>query len=166
MTQEIDIKQQNDWVPARNAGELVSRRVVMNKMLAIPVITAIPMTPALTASPAIAGAPSASIHAATLARAEEVVDILRTRSIRKGWKIDEAAAERALAYCRNCAENNSYPDEEDSLAMEEEEAAISFFYSHGVSFDWVFAGDITGLICAGAHHSKRANDIADGRVTS
>jgi hypothetical protein len=78
---------------------------------------------------------------ATVKRAEEVVDLLRTRYIRKGWKIDDAAAERALAFCRRYAADGSESDDES-------EAAMDFFRSHGQSLDWVFDGDIGGLICS------------------
>jgi hypothetical protein len=37
---------------------------------------------------------------ASLARAKQIVELLSTCYVREGWKIDEAAAERALAYCR------------------------------------------------------------------
>jgi hypothetical protein len=57
--------------------------------------------------------------------------------VRKGSKIDEAAAERALAYCRAYAKDGSDPDDERVAAMD-------FFHSHGQSLDWVFAGDIRG----------------------
>jgi hypothetical protein len=55
-----------------------------------------------TAAPALAGNQSDERSpSAILARAEEVVDLLRTRYVREGWKIDETAAERALEYFRS-----------------------------------------------------------------
>lgn len=87
--------------------------------------------------------------AATLARAEEVVELLRTRYVRKGWQIDEAAAERALKYFRKSAADGS---DDDELR----EAAIEFLSSHGQSLDWVFDGNPVGMICDCAKHSKRA----------
>jgi hypothetical protein len=95
-----------------------------------------------------------SSPAASLARAEEVVSLLRTRYIRSGWKIDEAAAERALAYCRGYAADGSDPDDE-------QRAAIDFFHSHGQSVDWVFDAHHDALICGLAKHSKRASSIVD-----
>jgi hypothetical protein len=91
--------------------------------------------------------------ASSLARAEQVVTLLRTCYIREGWKIDDEAAEVALTYCRQYAADGSDPDEERM-------AAIDFFLSHGVSIDWVFGGAVGGLICRGAKHSQRADAIA------
>jgi hypothetical protein len=90
---------------------------------------------------------------ATLARAKQIVDLLSTCSVREGWKIDEAAAKRALEYCRLHAKDGSDPNDL-------RKAAIDFFYSHGQSLDWVFCGDIGGMLCGLAKHSRRANDVA------
>jgi hypothetical protein len=87
--------------------------------------------------------------AATLPRAEQIVELLTTCYVREGWKIDKAAAKRALAYCRAYAKDGSDPDDERKAAMD-------FFHSHGQSLDWVFCGDIGGMICGLAKHSERA----------
>src|ERR1700748_639324 len=108
----------------------------MNKLVAAATAAAAApvVSPSIaTAAPAIAPAlPAEWSAAASPKRAEEVVELLRTRYIREGWKIDEDAAERALAYCRKYAEDGSDPDDE-------REAAMDFFYSHGMSLDWIFA---------------------------
>lgn len=122
----------------------------MNTMIALPIAAAVP-TPA-PAMPADRTSP-----AAALARAEEVVSLLRTCHVREGWKVDEAAAERALAYCRAYGANGSDPDDE-------REAAGDFFFSHGQSLDWIFRGDPRGLICGRAAHSKRASSLADAEL--
>jgi hypothetical protein len=96
-------------------------------------------------------------RAACLSRTETVIDLLRTRYIREGWTIDEDAAERTLAYSRAYAADGSDPDDE-------REAAMDFFHSHGVSLDWVFGGDIAGLICGAAKNSPRATSIADAQL--
>jgi hypothetical protein len=90
----------------------------------------------------------------SLPRAEQIVELLSTCYVRKGWKIDKAAAKRALAYVRKYAKDGSDPDEGRRVAMD-------FFHSHGQSLDWVFCGDIGGMICGLAKHSERAADIAD-----
>lgn len=77
------------------------------------------------------------------------MDLLRTRYVREGWKIDETAAERALEYFRKSAADGS---DDDELR----EAAISFLSSHGQSLDWVLDGKPGGMICTLAKHSKRA----------
>jgi hypothetical protein len=92
-------------------------------------------------------------HTASLARAKQIVDLLSTCYVREGWKIDQAAAECALAYCRAYARDASDPDEG-------RKAAIDFFRSHGQSLDWVFCGDIGGMICGLAKHSERAAEVA------
>ena len=130
--------------------------------------TAIPNKPAVAATIPIAiDAPPARPAevgsdydgAACLARAEQAVEVLRTRSIRKGWKIDEEAAEQALAYFRRhphaCDERC-----DDDYYM----PALRFFMSHGVSLDWILCGDIAGLICAGAKNSARADSVVDAEL--
>ena len=68
------------------------------------------------------------------------MELLRTRFICDGWKIDEEAAERTLRYFRSQAAGQ--PDNE-----EEWQAAIDFIGSHGQSFDWILAGNPGGMIC-------------------
>jgi hypothetical protein len=91
--------------------------------------------------------------AASVARAEQIVELLTVCYVREGWKIDKSAAKRALAYVRRYAKDGSDPDDE-------REAAFDFFHSHGQSLDWVLAGDIRGMICGLAKHSERAADVA------
>lgn len=91
--------------------------------------------------------------AASVARAEQIVELLTACYVREGWKIDAAAAKRTLAYVRRYAKDGSDPD--DGRA-----AAINFFRSHGQSLDWVLAGDIRGMICGLAKHSERAAEVA------
>jgi hypothetical protein len=91
--------------------------------------------------------------AASIARAEQIVELLSVCYVRKGWKIDEVAAQRALAYCRAYAKDGSDPDDGRKVAFD-------FFHSHGQSLDWVLAGDIRGMICGLAKHSQRAEDVA------
>ena len=69
----------------------------------------------------------------------------RTCHVRDGWKIDDEAAERALEFARQYAKDGTETDEGS-------EAAIDFVGSHGQSLDWVFYGDVGGMICRGAKH--------------
>jgi hypothetical protein len=89
----------------------------------------------------------------SLARAKQVVELLSTCYVREGWKIDEAAAKEALAYCSGYVKDGSDPDDG-------REAAMDFFRSHGQSLDWVFDGDVGGMICGLAKHSERAAKVA------
>ena len=88
-------------------------------------------------------------RAASLPRAEQIVELLSTCYVREGWKINKAAAKRALAFVRGYAKDGSDPDDG-------RKAALDFFHSHGQSLDWVFCGDIGGMICGLAKHSERA----------
>jgi hypothetical protein len=77
---------------------------------------------------------------AALARAEEIVSLLRTNYVREGWQFDQAAAERVLAFFRKYAEDGSESEDEW-------EVALYFLYSHGQSLDWVLCGDPRVMIC-------------------
>jgi hypothetical protein len=90
--------------------------------------------------------------AASLPRAEQIVELLTTCYVREGWKIDKAAAKRALTFVRKYAKDGSDPDAGRKVAMD-------FFDSHGQSLDWVFCGDIGGMICGLAEHSERATSL-------
>src|ERR1700748_3834379 len=133
----------------------------MNKLVAAATAAAAApvVSPSIaTAAPAIAPAlPAEWSAAASPKRAEEVVELLRTRYIREGWKIDEDAAARALAYCRDYATDGSGPADDQA-------AALDSFHDHGISLDWVFRGDVAGLICGVAMNSARANAIADAEL--
>jgi hypothetical protein len=91
--------------------------------------------------------------AASLPRAEQIIELLSTCYVREGWKIDKAAAKRALAFVRGYAKDGSDPDAG-------RKAAIDFFHTHGQSLDWVLCGDIRGMICGLASHSERAKILA------
>lgn len=126
----------------------------MNKMIAGPIAAF-----AIPAAAAAALTEDTATRDASLARAEEVVNLLRTRYVRQGWKIDEEGAERALAYCRAYATDGSDLDEE-------REAALDFFHDHGISLDWIFRGDVAGLITGAASHSTRAQRIGDAELVA
>jgi hypothetical protein len=128
----------------------------VNTLVSLPIAAAVPVASPSIAAPSVPVADSSGVG--SLKRAEQVVDLLRTR-YREGWKINEQAAGGALAYCRRYAEDGSDPDDE-------REAAIEFFHSHGISTDWVFGGDIAGLICGVTKYSKRANGLADAELLS
>jgi len=124
----------------------------MNMMTSTAALVAVP-----TAAPAILGPDECQRGAAALKRAEEIVDLLRTRYVREGWKIDDAAAEQALSYFRGWAADGS---DDDDLR----EAAIRFLSSHGQSLDWVIDGNIGGMICGLAKHSRRASETTDAEL--
>jgi hypothetical protein len=99
-------------------------------------------------------------HRAILARAEQVVDLLRTRYVCEGWHekgLDEPAAERMLQYfCRQADGDGAPEDDQDP----EWEAALAFFFDHGQSLDWIMLGNPGGMITGAAACSARAEKIA------
>src|SRR5258707_9607840 len=134
---------------------LINRRAIMNMFVS---------TAAVAAAPAVAApansAPLAIDHRAILARVEEVVDLLRTRYVREGWKIDEERAECALAYFRRHVEGPPFKDEDEDTI--EYHHAIKFLGSHGQSLDWIHDGNPGGMICGLASHSRQATASAGG----
>jgi hypothetical protein len=86
---------------------------------------------------------------AILARAEQVVDVLRTRYVCQCWKLDEEAAARMLRYFRRKAAGA--PDND-----EEWQAVVAFCGEHGQSLDWIVQGDPAGMICSAAARSRRS----------
>ena len=95
---------------------------------------------------------------AILGRVEFAIDVLRDCYICKGWNesFDHAAATRVLNYFKHIAEHGESDDE----AMQVEwEAALDFFHSHGVSLDWISAGDMGSLISKAAANSSRAGAL-------
>src|ERR1700730_4959281 len=85
-------------------------------------------------------------HRATLARVEQIIDLLRTCHVREGWRLDEEGAERTLRYFRRCADGGRDNNREYTAARE-------FLYRNGQSLDWVIAGDPRGMICHAAAQS-------------
>lgn len=143
-------------IPSGGIG--VNRRSVMN-MFVSSVAVAATAAPALALT-STADEPRAPNHKAILARVEQIVDFLRTRYVREGWKIDEDQAARALDYFRRCVHGPAFKDEDEDTAAYHQ-GPLEFFRSHGQSLDWVHDGNPGGLICGAAHHSKRGNEMAD-----
>ena len=87
----------------------------------------------------------ASDRAAILARAEQVVDLLRNRYICEGWNLDETRAVDFLDSVRRL----------DFTAGDSEEmtSIVGWATDHGQSVDWIIRGDVAGMICSGAVRS-------------
>jgi len=120
-------------------------------------------TAAIAAAPAVAAPPNSPDvvidHRAILARVEEIIDLLRTRHIRDGWKMDEEGATRALAYFRRHVDGPRVKDEDEDTSQYYQ--AVEFFRSHGQSLDWIHDGNPSGMICTLAFHSQQANASAE-----
>jgi hypothetical protein len=76
-----------------------------------------------------------------VARAEYVIDTLRTRYVHQGRKFDEEAAQRALNALRFGKTKGD---------------ALTFFSHHGQSLNWIVLGDPAGMICGMAAQSEQA----------
>jgi len=74
---------------------------------------------------------------ATLARAEFMIDALRSR----GWLDSEERAARFLRYFEHCATGKRDND------VEWREAVVDFVSDNGQSLDWLLSGDVAALIC-------------------
>lgn len=78
-------------------------------------------TAAVAAAPALAmnsaaDEPLAIDHKGILARVEQIVDLLRTRYICDGWKMDEDGAARALDDFRRHVHGPAFNDEDEHTA--------------------------------------------------
>jgi hypothetical protein len=80
--------------------------------------------------------------AATLARAEQMLDILRTRDI--GWRLNEQWAAKFLDCVRR---QDEWSDDGDS---EEMRTVLEWMLAHGQSLDWLWMGVPLPMICGGA----------------
>jgi hypothetical protein len=88
-----------------------------------------------------ASTPSADDKAATVRRAEEVVDLLSTCYIREGWH-DSFDKDRAAKFLQDVRLFDISAEDVDH-----EEKIIVWVRDHGVSLDWLFEGDQRGMIC-------------------
>lgn len=108
-------------------------------------------------SPAIAGPAECpdQIAVERLARAEQMIELLRSRYICDGWKLDEAAAERVLGFFRTSVQ---CPTSHESQAGYEDEwtFVVRFVGDHDQSLDWLITGDISGMITRAASRSRAA----------
>jgi hypothetical protein len=114
----------------------------------------LPALAAASAAPSI-GAPQLdpTSDVEQLARVEQMIDLLRTRTITDGWKLDEAAADRVLQFFRTSVQ---FPtNHEDQPRYDDEWSFVRrFINDHGQSWDWILEGDITGMITRLAVRSR------------
>jgi hypothetical protein len=134
----------------------------MNTMVSLPIVAALPI-----AAPAMA-AEHPDDHAATLARAEQIVETLRTNYVAEGWTLFEPAAEEMLGFFRRRLEGK--PERDNEFKMD----VVEFFAAHGQSLDWVLFGDPSVMICrlAAAKSEERGEpdhtliELADGYLVA
>jgi hypothetical protein len=107
----------------------------MNSIIALPIAAALPV-----AAPAIA-AEQPDDNAAMLARAEQIVETLRTKYVADGWTLFEPAAEDMLGFFRRRLEGK--PERDNEFKQD----VVEFLGAHGQSLDWVLFGDPNVMIC-------------------
>jgi predicted nucleic acid-binding protein len=91
---------------------------------------------------------AADNQAAIVSRAEQVVELLRSKYVADGWQLNEQRAADFLDALRRLDFEN-----DDSLEMK---SVLDWVHDHGQSLDWIFQGDFAAMICAGAAHSVSA----------
>lgn len=101
---------------------------------------------------------SAAVHephspAAALVRFEQTLEILRTCVVFQGFKLDEDLAAPALASLRRQARVGEWDDEGDL-----DDPVHKFMHVHGLSFDWIFRGDVGSMIGAFAADAHQFGD--------
>jgi hypothetical protein len=143
------------------AGPSMTRRILMNSMVALPIAAAVPVASLALASPAPLEDEKIN-YVAMLARAEQAIETFRTRFISDDFTLDNEAAERVLRYFKRAAEG--YPDDEAEFTE-----VIEFFSYHGRVLDWILHGGIEGMICRTAalavlERSHRKDAADDNRL--
>jgi hypothetical protein len=122
--------------------EDLSRRAILAGAASVPALA----LPAVVA--AAPTAPDATRESAIVVRAEQIVDLLRTRRICEGWKLDKVRADQFLQNVRRLDLKAGDTDLEGEI--------IAWAHDHGQSLDWLLAGDPISLVCEGAAHSNCA----------
>jgi hypothetical protein len=107
--------------------------------------TLIAGTAAVPAAAGLAPPATASDRAMILARAEHVVELLRSRYICEGWNLDEARAADFLESVRRLDFTDGNSEEMTTI--------VGWAADHGQSVDWIIRGDVAGMICSGAERS-------------
>ncbi|MDB5620429.1 hypothetical protein [Tardiphaga sp.] len=81
--------------------------------------------------------------AAALVRAEHMMDVLRTSYVCDGWQLSEPAAALVIQFCRRRADGKRTTDAQFQPVVE-------FFHAHGQCLNWLFMGDVGGMITSKA----------------
>jgi hypothetical protein len=137
------------------AGGSMTRRNLMNSIVALPIAAAVPVAAPVMSAPD----PTGDHPLAVLARAEQTVEALRTRYISDVFKLDEIAAERAMRYLRRRAEG--YPEDEAELSV-----TWDFLRAHGQRPEWIFLGSMSGMICDAAFSRLQSQAVAQQKVAA
>jgi hypothetical protein len=124
--------------------ENLSRRAILAGAVSVPALA----LPAVVAA-APATAPDIPVgRAAVVARAEQIVDLLRTRHVCEGWALDEGRAEQFQQNIRRL--------DIEAEDVDIEQQINDWVIDHGQSFDWIFRGDHGVMICGAAAGSTCA----------
>lgn len=117
---------------------------------------------AAIASPSIADTDQLTVASAQLERAKQMIGFLRDRYITEGWKLDEDLASRVLRYFSMAVDHSDHgarPEYEGDW-----ESVRAFVIEYDQSFDWLLAGDISGMICKAAASSPAASRLTSDPI--
>jgi hypothetical protein len=155
MTLENRSPRRDDVAPAHPVSGVNRRSVIMNTAVTVASLA----SAAAVAAPTIALDHPEREIVAILARLEHVLDLLRTRHICDGWKLDETDAERVLQFFRASLRygqaHEDQPGHDDEWMF-----VISWARDHGISFDWLLCGDPDSMICRRVAQSRRGQAAA------
>ena len=90
---------------------------------------------------------------ATVARAQQLVDVLGGRYVREGW--NEAFDKERAAKFLEAVRDEDYAADNDPAAIVD-----AWLHDHGQPSDWLYRGDPLGMICSAAAQSPAAATIA------
>jgi hypothetical protein len=124
----------------------LTRRNLVAGAAAVPAF-ALPAVAGTAATPSLDEL-AALDRAAIVARAEQMVEVLRTCHVVDGWQLDEPRAVLFLDSLRRLDFNDG-----DTAEMT---AVLAWARDHGQSLDWIFCGDPGGMVCRAAAQSAAA----------
>jgi hypothetical protein len=94
---------------------------------------------------------------AVVARAEQMVEILRDRFVCAGWH-EQFDTNRAAAFLGAVRQEDYNSDYRDAAG----EFVHAWMIDHGQSFDWLYLGNPAGLIAGAAHYAFPMSSTAQG----
>jgi hypothetical protein len=127
----------------------LSRRSLVAGAATLPAAALTAGSAAIAADPALPPIGDTS-RAAGVVRAKHVVDLLSDRFIRDGWH-ETFDRERAARFIENM---RTFDDDDGADPRFQE--VIAWVRDHGQSLDWLWDGDLVGMICRRRELPRRA----------
>lgn len=131
-------------------SEKLNRRAILAGAAALPALAGAAAVPALTVPAIVNAAPlPADTRAATVGRAQQLVDLLSDRYVCAGWHeaFDKERAAKFLA----AVQTEDYSEYTEATAF-----VNAWMRDHGQSLDWLYDGDLLGMITGAAAQSPAA----------